>query len=126
MSNGVLCTTAMCANAKVQVAEMQATYKQHSDDLTFASKFKPAVDAIQATFDDQYSVWSEWIPFNPECCALQDTGNQAETLTHQMIQHVGGVTPLRAGQSFDWVTIAIIGGALFLLAPYVTAYSRRS
>ena len=129
MSNtqlGLICTTAMCANAKVQVSQMQDTFKQYSNNSDFYARFQPAVDSIQAAFDENYSVWSEWIPFNPACCALQDTGNQAEDLTNQMIQYQGGVTPSMTPRPTDWVTLALIGGALFILAPYVTAYSKRS
>lgn len=121
---GLVCTTAMCANAKVQVAQMHSTYEQYANDPAFAARFKPAVDSIQSAFDENYSVWSEWIPFNPACCALQDTGNDAEDITNKMISYVGGVTPDVTPAPFDWVTLAVIGGVLFIAAPYVTPFLR--
>ena len=120
---GLTCTTGMCANAKVQLAVMQDTYKQHADDPNFADKYKPSVDTLQAEFDASYSIWSMFIPWNPECCKVQDIGNQAEALTNQMLAYVGVQLP-NVPQSFDWTTLAIIGAVLFVAAPYVTPFLR--
>jgi len=122
MSNGIMCTTTMCANAKVQLAQMQETYKNYANDGAFVARFKPSVDSIQQAFDDNYSVFSEWIPFNPTCCALQDIGNQAEDMNNQMLSYVGAAPITPTPKPMDINSLLLVGGVivgLIVLAPYI-------
>src|SRR5215831_8121512 len=85
-----LCTTPMCSQGKASVEQMRATFDRLVSQKSIdRSQFEPLVGAIESSFGQNYSRFSEWIPFNPKCCAIADIGRQAEELTSRMLQSVG-------------------------------------
>lgn len=97
----VVCTSAMCAQGKASVSEMRRVFNILSGNPSFnRAKFEPSVLSIEQTFDEQYNILSEWIPFNPACCSIKDLGSQADRLTAQMQTAAGAAsTPGGPGTS---------------------------
>ena len=88
-----ICTSAMCAQGKASVSEMRRVFNILSGNASFnRAKFEPSVLSIEQAFEEQYNILSEWIPFNPACCAIKDLGNQADRLTVQMQTAAGAAT----------------------------------
>lgn len=91
----VLCSTPMCAQGRTSVQEMRNMF----DTLVSAytdfdrSRFEPTVVGIERSFNDAYSVFSEYVPFNPTCCTIQQIGAQADSVTAQMLKSVSAVSP---------------------------------
>jgi hypothetical protein len=108
----VICTTVMCSEGKARVSEMRRVFNILSGNPSFnQAKYEPSVLAIEQAFDDQYSLFSEWIPFNPACCAIKDIGAQADALTLQMQSAAGvGTTPLPVSEGFNLDTVVTLGG----------------
>lgn len=72
---------------------MRLTYDNLKNNPKFnTNRFASTVDSIEESFDAEYTMFSEWIPFNPACCTIGDIGEQAATITNQMLQSVGGTT----------------------------------
>lgn len=91
----IVCTTAMCSQGRASVQEMRNTFDTLSQNPDFTKwYFEPTVISIEKAFQDSYSVFSEWIPFNPSCCAIKDIGAQADDLTIKMLAaaHAAGIT----------------------------------
>jgi hypothetical protein len=84
-----VCTTVMCDDAKVSVDEMNLTYQAAGSPI----QFKASVETINAAFNENFSFYSDLIPFNPACCALQGIGVQADALTKQMNAGLPGKPP---------------------------------
>jgi hypothetical protein len=86
----LLCTSAMCAEGKLSVQEMRSTFDSlQAQYPNFQSSFyEPTVVSIEQAFNANYSWFSSYIPFNPECCAIKDIGAQADTVTQQMLASV--------------------------------------
>src|SRR5262249_43112152 len=97
----MICTSAMCAQGRVSVQEMRSTFDELSkrDDFN-RGYFEPTVTEIERSYNDSYSIFSEWIPFNPECCAIKDIGSQADSITAAMLTsvHVQAPVPGPASQ----------------------------
>lgn len=121
----LFCTTAMCARGRTSVNEMQNMYDTLSSDYTDfdRNRFAPTVSGIKKSFDDAYSVFSEYVPFNPTCCTIAELGKQADTVTSQMLQSVSaapaGQGPSSAPPPIDIGGIGntvlwVIGGILVL------------
>jgi hypothetical protein len=126
----IACTSAMCAQGRVSVQQMRTTFDSlASSNSNFnRSYYEPTVISIEQAFHDNYSVFSEWVPFNPTCCAVQNIGQQADSLTHDMLQSVGAETPPVAGPSSGKPPIDINGlitlGALALGAILIANISQ--
>lgn len=91
----MICTTAMCAQGRASVQEMRNTFDGLAEDSRFdRGYYEPTVVAIEHSFNDLWSVFSELIPFNPSCCAIKDLGSQADALTKEMLTSVGGAVPI--------------------------------
>lgn len=104
LSQGI-CTTPMCTAGRASVEQMDSVYQANASNL---QSFQSAHDAILSTFQSYWITIDEWIPFNPECCAIQQLGAQADQLTMQMQQALGQ-NPVSAGpgsqsQSPDWLS----------------------
>src|SRR5262252_8383947 len=94
----MICTSTMCADGRVSVQNMRSTFDSLVSNTDFnRSYYEPTVLAIEKSFHDNYSVFSEWVPFNPSCCAVKDIGAQADEVTHQMLQSVGAEAPTAPG-----------------------------
>lgn len=84
----------MCAQGKASIQEMRRVFNILSGNASFnREKFEASVLGIEGAFEDSYSVFSEWIPFNPACCAIKDLGNQADRITTQMLTAAGVALP---------------------------------
>lgn len=91
----LVCTTAMCSEGRASVQEMRKTFDTLATDENFPKAyFEPTVISLEQSFQANYSIFSEWIPFNPSCCAIKDIGAQADDLTTRMLAaaHAAGVT----------------------------------
>lgn len=83
----LFCTTVMCSQGKASVETMRHTFDTLSNEINFDRyHYESAVSAIEQAFQDNYGMFSQWIPFNPACCAIKDLGLQAEHLTADMLQ----------------------------------------
>lgn len=107
----MICTAAMCAEGRASVVEMRNTFEQLPNNLQ--PRFKPSVQAVQDTFSNTVSIFSEYIPFNPVCCAAKDIGAQADGLTTQMLaaMHAAGITtgPGSTDPAFDLNALLMLG-----------------
>jgi len=90
----LVCTTVQCSQGRVSVEQMQATFDSLKTNPQFnVGSFEPTVLSIKQSFDASYSAIDEWIPFNPNCCAIKDIGAQADLITSRMLASVGSVSP---------------------------------
>lgn len=117
----IICTTALCAEGRAAVQQMMGTFTYLSNNPQFPkARFEATVHSIESAFDDQYTMFSEWIPFNPACCAIVDIGKSADNLTNQMLQSVAAVgLPPKPKLPVDPVSGALTLGTVlvvFLLA----------
>jgi len=116
----LVCTTVQCSQGRASVEQMQATFDSLKTNPQFnVGSFEPTVLSIKQSFDASYSVIDEWIPFNPNCCAIKDIGAQADLLTSRMLASVGSASPgTGPGSSSDglgWVVFAIAFGVAYLV-----------
>ena len=89
----IICTSPMCVDGKASVDTMDRTYNVLIGNPRFnRSHFEPIVTALDESFDEQYSFYSSYIPFNPACCAIKDIGAQADKVTNDMLESVGAAT----------------------------------
>jgi hypothetical protein len=121
-----ICTTSMCSAGRASIEEMDAVY--NSLESTLQPRFQSAHDSILSTYQQYWVSVDEWIPFNPECCAIQQLGYQADSLTSQMQQASGQVSsgpgPGTQAQPTDWLSglfgpsgkWMVLGGILLFLA----------
>ncbi len=86
LASSGICTTPMCDAGAASVAQMQTVFNQL--DSAGQVQFLSSATAINDSFNSIYSWYSDMIPFNPDCCAVQDLGAQADALTHQMQQYM--------------------------------------
>lgn len=85
-----ICTGPMCADGKVAVEQARRVFNILSGNPAFnRAKFEPTLLGIEQTFEDNYSMFSVWIPFNPYCCTIEEIGRQADQLTIDMQNSVG-------------------------------------
>jgi len=92
--SSLVCTSGECAQGRTSIEEMTATFAQLQSASGFdPSHFEQTVTEIQNTYRNNFSWIDEWIPFNPQCCALKDLGSQADTVTAAMLASVGSQNP---------------------------------
>lgn len=115
-----VCTTPLCKSGRAAVAKAWYTWHYLQDNYQNfnAASYQPALQAIQASLDSVDSWYADLIPFNPVCCTIDDLGAQAEILTNQMLASVGAVNIPPPPPQTDWLTVALVGGAILLLAVY--------
>jgi hypothetical protein len=130
---GIICTTGDCAAGRQSITEMDDAYK--AADPSIQSQFQISHDALLKSFSDNYSWYSEWIPFNPACCGIVDLGAQADTLSAQIAkasnqQSPGGGPSTSTGWdlsaifgSFSLGAVAAVGVGLYLLMKFGSAKS---
>lgn len=128
------CTTPMCAQGRVSVLQMLRVFDElkRTRPAFPAAQYAPTVNAIHASFQDAHSVFSEWIPFNEDCCALKDLGAQADTVTASMLQAAGaapiGTGPGSTESEIDLEQIINAGlwiGGLLVLANFLPLLRRQ-
>lgn len=115
LASGPICTTGDCEKGRISIQEMRTTFNALSGNPDFDSvKFRSAVESLEALYAQNTSFFSEWIPFNPNCCAVADIGVQADTLTTRMLQSVGAapLTPPASAAGFDLNSLMALGGIL--------------
>ncbi len=119
-SDGI-CTTPMCDAGKASVDEMNAVFMQLGESAQ--SNFGSSVNAINSAFGNIYSWYSDWIPFNPDCCTMQALGAQADNLTNQMQQALGvvptGAGPGSTGAGMSLTSMILLGVVGFLALSHV-------
>ena len=71
-----------CVVGADSVRTMDALYTS-LDDATKA-QFQQAHDSIMMAFNANYSSISSLIPFNPNCCAVEQIGESADALSSKM------------------------------------------
>jgi hypothetical protein len=115
-ASGPLCATGDCAAGRVSVQEMRSTFDALVANPQFDRwRFESSVVALESTYNATAGWFSEWIPFNPNCCAIKDIGIQADELTRQMLVSVGSAD---AGQrpasqaGFDLNSLMTVGALL--------------
>jgi hypothetical protein len=116
--NTAVCTTPMCDSGSASVSQMDALYQQ----LGQPSQYQQAHDAIMASYNQSYSWYSDLIPFNPDCCTLQQIGQQADALSSQMSGGTIGAGPSTQGQGMSLTTILVLGAALYLGMVYFASH----
>lgn len=115
-----VCTSTMCKTGRAAVAKMWYTlnYLRANEPSFNAAGFEPACRGIQASLDAVDSWYADLIPFNPTCCTIDDIGRQADALANQMLASVGAANIPPPPPQTDWLTVALVGGAILLLAVY--------
>lgn len=94
MSNDIICTGPMCTQGKASVDTMDRTFNVLLGNPLFNRQhFEPIVLALEQSFEEQYSFYSPYIPFNPACCGVKDLGAQADKITNDMLASVGAAQP---------------------------------
>ncbi len=123
LSDVHIATTADCAAGRVSVSRMRATFDNLSINPTFRKdQFLPAVAAIETEYAANSSFYDEWIPFNLNCGAIRDIGQQADTLASQMLASVGasdfGSTPSSppAGDLNSLIMLGMLVAGVMLLS----------
>ena len=88
-----VCMTGDCAAGAASIRQMDSVYQSAGPDTQ--ATFQSAHDGIMASFNQSYSWYSEWIPFNPGCCGILQLGAQADQLTVQIQRALGqtSITP---------------------------------
>lgn len=120
----------MCAQGKASVQTMERTFNVLIGNPNFnRGRFEPTVTAIEQSFDVEYSFYSEYIPFNPACCAIKDLGAQADKLTNDMLASVGAqptapgpgsTQPPISGDSISGILMLGLGAVIISnLAPMI-------
>lgn len=124
------CTTVMCSEGKAKVQQMRITYENLKNNPSFnTNRFADTVNSIEESFDAEYTMFSEWIPFNSACCTIGDIGEQAAIITNQMLQSVGSTTVPTAPKPPDTLgslaTIGIVVAGLVLFSNVKTLIPSR-
>lgn len=112
-----ICTSGDCDTGAANVNQMDSVYQ--SADPNTQAQFQSAHDGIMATFNQIYSWYSDLIPFNPNCCAVDQLGTQAAQLTIQMQTAMGQAPvtapPVSSSGLGSWILPIGIGLGLWLL-----------
>jgi len=115
-----VCTTPLCKSGRAAVAKARWTWQYLKDNYPGfnAGSFNPAIQSLEASLASVDSWYADFIPFNPVCCTIEDLGAQADILTNQMLGSVGAVNIPPPPAQTDWVTLAVVAGAVLLLVTY--------
>jgi hypothetical protein len=108
-----VCTTPMCDSGAASVAAMDSLFQS----LGSPSQFQSQHDQIMGAFNQTYSWYSGLIPFNPNCCSVQQIGQQADALTVAM----GGASngPATQAQGMSITSILLLVGVGYLALVYL-------
>lgn len=114
MLGDAICTTPQCTEGEAQVQQMDSVFQ--SAPPYVQSQFQSAHDAIMATYNATYGMFTNYIPFNPDCCTLADLGTQAVALQNQILTASGQQgTQLQPSPGLPLTTIILLAGAGYLL-----------
>lgn len=120
MASTVCATSLMCKKGRSAVEQMSHTfdYLRDNNQGFNAAAFEPTVRSIESEFNAIYSFYTEWIPFNPDCCTIEDIGINADAITNQMLASVGAAGVPPPPPQTDWGTVIIVGGVILLAVVY--------
>lgn len=121
MLNQIVCTTVMCHDGRRKVSEMWAAFNYLSENYSNfdRARFLPTCNTLQQSLDAVDSWYATWIPFNPVCCSVDDIGNQAITVTNNMLASVGAESvPLPPPGATDWGSVIMFAGLVALAVVY--------
>lgn len=116
----MICTTPMCEAGALSVAQMQETFNDLTFDPQFdRARYEPTVESIAGAYAAQASWYDVYIPFNPICCSIQSLGQQADSLTREMLLSVGaeptGPGPSTPSSGFDMSSLMLLAGMTLLV-----------
>lgn len=113
-SGNYICTTPMCDAGEASVSQMDIVFRSLPAGLQ--NQFRSTHDNIMDNLASVASWYSDWIPFNPNCCTIQEIGQQADNLTHQMQVANGQVPsgPLSDPGGMSLTSMVVLGVLGFL------------
>lgn len=113
--------TTDCNLGATAVQQMDSVFQ--SAPASVQANFQSAHDSIMTAFNNVYSWYSSYIPFNPDCATICTIGTQAEQLM-QSIQRAMGQNPTPSGTSggLDIMTLLLVIGAGYLGLVYLAGH----
>lgn len=114
MLGDIVCTTPQCTDGEAQVTQMDSVFQNAPANIQ--AQFQSAHDAIMSSYNSVYGAFTNYIPFNPDCCTIGDLGTQAVALQNQMLVSMGQQgTQLQPSAGLPLTTILLLAGAGYLL-----------
>lgn len=122
----VCATSLVCKSGRAAIQRMTWTLAYLKDQYPNfdASRFVPTVESIQSSLAAIDHFYTDWIPFNPDCCEFESLGNQADVMTNSMLQSVGAANIPPPPPETDWASVIVFGGVALLLIAYQPQISR--
>lgn len=103
--NGILPSATNCDSGQALITQMDGIYQSAPADIQ--GQFQAAHDVIMSQYNADWYTGINYIPFNPQCYAIQDLGTQALALSNKMLVAMGQL-PLTDPNAIDWTSIAVI------------------
>lgn len=118
MMGDLVCTTPQCTTGADSVHAMDSYFQALTPGIQ--AEFQARHDAIMAQFNERYSWYSPYIPFNPVCCDILTIGQAADGLLCQMQGGEGCITPSSGDGSMSLQGMIVLAAVGLLAFAYVT------